>query len=78
MTILLVENSEKELLHLKKYVRECYPRETVLEFLNAGEAMGYIMEHPVQMLFTGIQMKQVSGFALSEALRCNPTQSMNL
>lgn len=71
MTILLVEDQQSELIHLKKYVRECYPKDTIMEFNNAATALNYIMEHPVQMLFTGIQMKQVSGFALSEAVKEN-------
>ena len=71
MTILLVENQQNELIHLKKYVKECYPKDIILDFTDSSTALDYILEHPVQMLFTGIQMKQVSGFALSEAVKEN-------
>ena len=50
MTILLVENQQNELIHLKKYVKECYPKDIILDFTDSSTALDYILELPIMRI----------------------------
>ena len=71
MTIILVRESTEALKHLKQMVEECYPHSTIAAFSSAENALEMIRktDGQIDLCFTEIEMRGVSGFRIVEELR---------
>lgn len=69
MVIVIVDNDMKSLHNLENYIRACRKDDEIVSFADAVEAMEYIRQHEVEILFTEVQMKDVTGFALTKCMK---------
>ncbi len=78
MTILLVGNDKAELNTLKEHVTRYYPDEEILVFTDSKAAVTYAESNIVDICFTSVIMKKVTGIALTKEIRkTNPDVSIN-
>lgn len=70
MTIMTVDNDVRNLRNLVKHIKKCRRDVKIISFISSMKAMDYIAEHQVDILFTEICMKDISGFALNKFLKC--------
>ena len=71
MNILIVDENRDELAKLEEYVRMSYPCHSVVRFSDPCQAVEYSIAHPVDMVFTEINMRPLDGFSLVHKLREN-------
>lgn len=71
MTIVLVSNDKDELKVLEENVGLYYPGELVLKFDDAKEAFSYVQTHLIDICFTSVVMKKVSGVAIAKEVKKN-------
>ena len=71
MLIMLVENNIDELRNLQRYVSECYTDSDIMPFSDSSDAMQFIQSErfSVDLCFTAVVMRGVSGFELTAELR---------
>ncbi|MCI5892798.1 MAG: response regulator [Clostridiales bacterium] len=71
MLIMLVENNIDKLRNLQRYVSECYTDSDIMPFSDSSDAMQFIQSDrfSVDLCFTAVVMRGVSGFELTAELR---------
>lgn len=69
LVIMLVQNNKKELKNLIGCVTSVFPKDIVVGFDNPVHAIKYAQGQNVDVCFADIEMKNTSGFQLSEVLR---------
>ncbi|MCI5892721.1 MAG: response regulator [Clostridiales bacterium] len=69
--IMLVENNDDDMRNLKICVAECYPDSDIIAFSDPAEALEFIRSDKavVDLCFTEVVMRGVTGFRLVSALR---------
>lgn len=69
MTILVVDHNPESLCRTQECIRTCSRTDQVTGFADAAEAMNYIREHDVDILFTEVMMPGETGFSLTRVLK---------
>lgn len=69
MRIMAVDNDTGSLRNLVKLIKKCRQDAEVAAFSDSLQAMDYINEHKVCIVFTEIVMRDVTGFALTKHLK---------
>lgn len=66
---MIVDDNKACLNQLEHYVKSLYPQSEVTRFENPQRAADYSVTHPVDSLFTEIDMKPLDGLSLARQLR---------
>ncbi|MCR5154726.1 MAG: response regulator [Lachnospiraceae bacterium] len=78
MTIVLVSDDKAELKLLEENVALYYPDDLIIPFNDAKTAMQYVEGHLVDVCFTSVVMKKVSGIAIAKEIKkSNPDVLVN-
>lgn len=67
MVIAAVDPNKRDLKLLVKTLRRLYPNSEVVMFTDPEEAAKYIRDNPIDVLFTEIVMRGMTGFGLQAA-----------
>ena len=69
LEILLVSEDMEELEFFQNYIKDEMAGNFVYSFCDSREAAKFIEDHPVDLCFTNVLMKYVSGFAIAKEVR---------
>lgn len=69
MNILVVDNKPGELNHTVNCLKSLYPQALLIPFEDAMDAVRYGYNHPVDVLYTEVTMRHITGFDVVRLLR---------
>ena len=69
---IIVEDEPLALKRTKEFVRQVSYLNLIASFTNAFDAIGFLKENYVDLIFLDIEMDGLTGIELIESLSCNP------